>query len=113
MNAQLQTLVRSLKRLGIEQECKLWKRIALDLERPSRIRRMVNVYKINHYAKDGDVILVPGKVCGDGELTKKITVAAYQFSESARAKIAKNGKVVSIPELMKAHPKGQKVRIIG
>lgn len=113
MNAQLQNLVRSLKRLGIEQESKLWKRIALDLERPTRIRRMVNIYKINHYAKDGDVILVPGKVCGDGELTKKITVAAYQFSESARVKIAKTGKAVSIQELMKENPKGQKVKIIG
>jgi large subunit ribosomal protein L18e len=113
MNAQLQTLVRSLKRLGLEQQCKLWKRIATDLERPTRIRRMVNIYKINLYAKDGDVILVPGKVCGDGELTKKVTVAAYQFSESARAKIARNGKAVSIQQLMKDNPKGQKVRIMG
>ena len=113
MNAQLQTLVSSLKRLGIEQQCKLWKRIALDLERPTRIRRMVNVYKIDRYAKEGDVILVPGKVCGDGELTKKVTVAAYQFSDSARAKINVNGKAVSIQELMKENPKAQKVRIIG
>jgi large subunit ribosomal protein L18e len=113
MNAQLQTLVRSLKRLGIEQECKVWKRIAVDLERPRRIRRMVNVYKINHYAKDGDIIIVPGKVCGDGELTKNVTVAAYQFSESARTKIAKTGKVVTLAELMKTNPKGQKVRIFG
>jgi large subunit ribosomal protein L18e len=113
MNAQLQTLVRSLKRLGLEQECKLWKRIALDLERPTRIRRMVNVYKINHYAKDGDVILVPGKVCGDGEFTKKVTVAAYQFSESARAKINGAGKAITIQELMKDNPKGKKVKILG
>lgn len=113
MNTQLESLVRSLKRLGIEQQCKLWKAVAEDLERPSRIRRMVNVHKIDAYAKDGDIILVPGKVLGDGELSKKVTVVAYQFSESARAKIAKSGKALSLSELMQQNPKGQKVRIMG
>ena len=112
-NTQLQTLVRSLKRLGIEQESRLWKRIAVDLEKPTRIRRMINVYKIDRYAKEGEIIIVPGKVLGDGELTKKVTVAAYQFSDSARDKISKNGKALTIAELMKENPKGAKVRILG
>ncbi len=113
MNTQTENLVRSLKRLSIEKECKLWKRIASDLEKPSRSRRLVNVYKLDKYAKDGEVVLVPGKVCGEGELSKKITVAAFQFSESAREKIAKSGKVMTIPELMKENPQGKKVRILG
>jgi len=113
MNTQTENLVRSLKRLSIEQECKLWKRIASDLEKPSRSRRLVNVYKLENYAKDGEVVIVPGKVCGDGEFSKKVTVAAFQFSESARAKIAKSGKAITIPELMKENPKGKKVRILG
>ena len=113
MNTQLESLTRSLKRLSIEQDCRLWKRIAKDLEKPARGRRMVNLYKIDAHAKEGDVIIVPGKVCGDGELTKNVTVAAYQFSESAKKKISLKGKTTSIAELMKQNPKGQKVRILG
>ena len=48
-----------------------------------------------------------------GDLTKKITVAAYQFSESAEEKINKVGKAISIRELMKENPKGKRIRIIG
>ena len=113
MNTQTENLVRSLKRLSIEQECKLWKRIASDLEKPARNRRLVNVYKVDKYAKDGEVIVVPGKVCGEGELSKKVTVAAFKFSDSAREKITKSGKAITIQELMKDNPKGQKVRILG
>ena len=112
-NMQLQTLVRGLKRLSIDNQAKLWKRIATDLERSTRNRRAVNVYKIDAHAKDGEIIIVPGKVLGDGEMTKKVTVAAYQFSDIAREKIAKNGKVLTIQELMKQNPKGAKVRILG
>ena len=113
MNTQLESLTRSLKRQSIEQGCRLWKRIACDLEKSSRNRRMINIYKLDAHAREGDIIIVPGKVCGDGELTKNVTVAAYQFSESARKKIEQKGTIVTIPELMKQNPKGQKVRILG
>jgi len=112
-NIQLETLVRGLKRLSIEQDVRLWKRVASDLERPSRQRRTINVFAIDRYAEDGDVIVVPGKVLGEGELSKKVTVAAYNFSEDAKSKISKSGKALTIGELMKANPKGQKVRIFG
>lgn len=106
-------LVRSLKRLGIEQECKLWKRIATDLEAPSRRRRTINVHALERHAKDGEIVIVPGKVLGDGELNKSITVAAYAFSDKARDRIAQKGKAITITQLMKDNPKGQKVRILG
>ena len=113
MNTQLESLTRSLKRLSIEKDCRLWKRIATDLEKPSRIRRMVNIYKIDAHAKEGETIIVPGKVCGDGELTKNVTVAAYQFSDSAKKKIEQKGKAITIVELMQQNPQGAKVRILG
>jgi large subunit ribosomal protein L15 len=38
------------------------------------------------------------KLLGDGELTKKLTVSAHRFSESAKEKIEKaGGKVVVLP----------------
>ena len=91
-----------------------WKRIAEDLRRPTRERRTVNVYKIEKFARDGETIIVPGKVLSVGELTKKVNVAALTFSEEAKKKIENaKGKALSLPELLKSNPEGKQVRILG
>ncbi|MBI1969901.1 50S ribosomal protein L18e [Candidatus Woesearchaeota archaeon] len=113
-NVQLYGLISMLKQYGREQNVHLWRRIASDLEKPTRQRRIVNLWKIEKYARDGEIVLVPGKVLGTGEVQRKLQVAAYNFSESAKEKILKaNGQCLSIPELLQKNPKGQKVRIIG
>ena len=112
-NETTATLIQELKRLAIEQDSKLWKRIATDLEKPSRQRRVVNIYKIEEGTKDGETVIVPGKVLGMGELNRKINVAALTFSEEAKQKINAQGKAMSIKELMTQNPKGSKVRILG
>ena len=89
----------------------LWSRLAADLKKPSRQRREVNVYKIDRYAKEGETVVVPGKVLNHGELTKKVSVAAFSFSRSAHEKISKVGKAMTIAELMEKNPK--KIRILG
>jgi large subunit ribosomal protein L18e len=112
-NQHTQALIQTLKKTSIEQKSPFWKRVAEDLEKPSRQRRIVNVFKIDTYAQEGDIVIVPGKVLGEGDLTKKVTVAAFSFSDEARSKISKSGKVMTIAELIKSNPKGQKVKILG
>lgn len=112
-NQHTAALIQTLKRTSIEHKVPLWKRIAEDLEKPSRQRRIVNVFKIDAYAKDGDVVIVPGKVLGEGNLTKKVTVCALSFSDEAASKIGKSGKTMTITELMKSNPKASKVKILG
>jgi large subunit ribosomal protein L18e len=113
-NNQLSRVIIDLKTLAIEKKVPLWKRIAVELEKPTRRRREVNVYKLEKYTEIGDVIVVPGKVLGSGNLTKKITVAAVSISESAKEKIVEaKGQVMSIEELMKKNPAGSKVKIMG
>jgi large subunit ribosomal protein L18e len=112
-NEQLMELLQLLKKTAIENNVAIWKRVATDLEAPTRKRRVVNVYKLDKYAKDNEVVVVPGKVLGSGELNKKITVAAYTFSEQAVEKINAKGKTMSIKELVEKNPKGSKVRIMG
>ena len=112
-NNQLVSLIGELKKKSIDDKNKLWKRIASDLEKPTRNRRIVNLIKIAKVTKDNDTIIVPGKVLGTGELNHKLTVAAYSYSKSALDKINKNGKALSIKEMMKANPKASDVRIIG
>ncbi len=112
-NPILKQLVIDLKKQSIQKKVNIWKRIATELERPTRQRRIVNIDRINRYCKDNETIIVPGKVLALGELDKKLTVAAFSFSEQALDKINKKGKAISIQELMNKNPKGERVRIIG
>ena len=92
----------------------IWRDIALRLEAPSRVWAEANLSKIEKYAQDGETVVVPGKVLGAGEMTKKVTVAAYSFSAKAEAAIvAAGGKAITIRELLAQNPKGSKVRILG
>lgn len=114
MNEQLKQLIDELKKKAYSDNAMLWKRIALDLEKPSRQRRSVNLSRINRHTNDGETIIVPGKVLSSGELDKKITIAAWQFSKDAFAKIMKSeSKAVTISDLMRQNPEGKNVRIIG
>ncbi len=113
-NINLQELIRELKTQSIKNNQPIWKRVASDLEKPNRQRRIVNLSKISRYTKEGEIIVIPGKVLGAGDLNHKLTVAAWRFSKEAKSKILSNkSKAISINELMKSNIKGKKVRIIG
>jgi large subunit ribosomal protein L18e len=112
-NYQLRSLIEELKKTSSEQNVKIWKRIALDLEKPTRAHRIVNLSRLSRYTKANEVIVVPGKVLGTGDLDHKLTVAAFSFSESAREKINSNGQALTLQELVQKNPKGSKVKIIG
>lgn len=113
-NTQITLLIQELKKESSKQKMPLWKRIASDLEKPTRQRRIVNLSKINRYCKENDIVIVPGKVLGTGELDKKLTIAAYKFSESATEKI-KNAKGTSLEllELLQKKPDTKNIKIIG
>lgn len=112
-NQYLTELIQHLKKTAIEQKVNIWKALATELEKPARIRRVVNIERINRFCDDKETIVVPGKVLGVGALDKSLTVAAFSFSESASQKINQKGKTLMIEELIKMNPKGSKVRIIG
>ncbi|MBU0459244.1 MAG: 50S ribosomal protein L18e [Nanoarchaeota archaeon] len=111
-NYQLQNLLVELESKG--KDSKFWRRVVKDLKKPSRQRREVNLYKIAQYAKDGETVLVPGKVLSIGEISRPVEVAAINFSAEAERKITSaKGKVISINDLFKQNPQGKKVRILG
>jgi large subunit ribosomal protein L18e len=113
-NIQTQGLVQELKKKSIEEKVAIWKRIATDLEKPTRQRRIVNLFSLDKNAKDNEVVVVPGKVLGTGNISKKITVAAYTISKSAEEKLKSSGSsTMSIYELLEKNPKGKNVRILG
>ncbi len=113
-NPILNDLISELKKRSIEQDANLWKRIAEDLEKPTRQRRAVNLSRISRHTKENETIVVPGKVLGSGTLDHKLTIAALNFSQGALDKIIKAGaKVVALDEISKESPKGKRIRIIG
>ena len=113
-NPYLQSLIADLKKKALAEGVGVWKAAAKNLEKPTRLRRQVNIYKIDKNLQDGELALVPGKVLGVGELSKPVTVAAFAFSQEAKNKIqASKGKTLTINELMEQNPKGKGVRILG
>ena len=111
-NYQMQLLLQELE--PKVKDSRFWRRIVKDLKKPSRQRRIVNLYKINKCVKEGETIIVPGKVLSVGDLNKKVDIAALNFSSGAKEKITQaNGKAMTIKELLQINPEGKKVRILG
>lgn len=106
-------LIEELNKTSAKEKVNIWFRVAKELEKPARLRREVNLCRINVNTKEDETIIVPGKVLSVGELDHKVNVAALSFSQSAMDKINKSGKAMKIQELLSQNPKGSKVRIIG
>ncbi len=113
-NPHISDLISGLKKRSREEEAPLWRDIATRLLRPTRQYTEVNLSRLNRYTKDKDLVLVPGKVLGAGEINHTLTVAALGFSAGAKDKItAAGGSCLTIEELMSRNPDGAKVRIMG
>ena len=103
-----------LKKKSREEGVKIWRDLAERLSKPRRSRIEVNLSRINRYTEEGEVVVVPGKVLGAGDLEHSVTVAAFKFSRNAKEKIEKSGgRAISIEELMLEVPRGSGVRIMG
>jgi large subunit ribosomal protein L18e len=110
----LVALIDALKRASREKDAAIWRDIAQRLEKPSRNWAEVNLSKLERYAKEGEIIVVPGKVLGAGNISKKLTVAAFKFTTSAgEAILAAGGRQLTIPELIGESPSGMNVRLMG
>jgi large subunit ribosomal protein L18e len=113
-NPQLISLIQDLKKTAFEQDAPIWKDIALRLEKPIRNWPVVNLDHINRYLGEKEIGLIPGKVLSAGDLSKKVSIAAWDFSERAREKIKNaGGNAFSIQQLMQDNPKGKDIRILG
>ncbi len=112
-NPRLVSLIFDLKAKSRETEAPIWRDIASRLESPRRNWAETNLSKLERYAKDGETVVVPGKVLAAGSVTKKLTVAAYDFSEAAVQGIrAAGGEAVTLREIMESNPEGTGIRML-
>ncbi len=112
-NPELIQLIRQLRKESKEKDAPIWLEVADQLAQPRSQRAAVNLSSINRNTKRADTIIVPGKILGTGSLTHPITVAAFNVSEKAKAKLeAIKASYISIPELVEKNPKGSNIKII-
>lgn len=112
-NPELVQLIRFLKKQSREKDAKIWLDVAKNLAKPRRRRASVNLSRINRHTKRSDIVVVPGKILGTGNLNHSLTIAAFDLSEKAEGKLkAAKAKFVSIPELVEKNPTGANVKII-
>ena len=113
-NTMIDNTIWTLRQAFKKSKAPIWRALKEELEGPRANRREVNVRRLAEITKAGEVIVVPGKVLGTGSLGHKLTVCAFSISEGAAKKVmTAGGKVVSFEDLIKKHPDGKGVRVIG
>jgi len=112
-NPQLIGLIRLLRKESREKQAAIWLDVADYLSKTRSQRVTVNLSTINRNTEKADVVIVPGKILASGALDHAVTIASFEASDSAKAKIeSAKAKYLTIQELMAKNPKGSNVKII-
>lgn len=112
-NIVLFNTIRDLNKLSSKTGVNVYKAVADKLSSTASQRSEVNLTKINKFAKEGEKIVVPGKVLGNGILSKKVTIIGFKASEGAIKKIEVAGsKFIEIKDYISNKP-DSKIRILG
>lgn len=103
-----------LDKAGRKRSENIWANVSERLNKSRRARSSVNLWKLNKLAEKhkGKIFLVPGKVLGKGNVTEKFSVAALEFSESAKKALSQKGEAVSLIELLEKKAKPSNVMIV-
>ncbi|MBR9680491.1 MAG: 50S ribosomal protein L18e [Candidatus Altiarchaeota archaeon] len=106
---RINSLLKDLSRSKV----KFWEAVAKKLSTPRSNRVAVNLSKLERFVGDDFELLVPGKVLGVGNLSKKVTISAYAFSSSAADKIeAAGGTIKTIEESRKDNSQAKKIKMV-
>jgi len=90
-----------------------WNKITQRVSGSRRKYSSINLKRIEKETKEGDTIIVIGKVLGEGSISKKVRVCALDFSGSAREKLSENkGEVATILEEINKNPKATGIKIL-
>jgi large subunit ribosomal protein L18e len=111
-NPRLSSLIADLKSTARNSGSDVWGDVADRLEKPRRTHAEVNLGRIERYAQDDETVVVPGKVLGSGVLQTDVTVAAVDFSGTARTKIDQVGESIRLEQALEQNPDGTNVRVI-
>lgn len=113
-NSMIDTTIWTLRSAFKKNKAPIWRALEEELAGVRANRREINVRRLAEITRTDEVVVVPGKVLGTGSLGHKLTVCAFSISETAAKKVIESGgRVVTFEDLIKKHPDGKGVRIIG
>jgi len=112
-NPKTRRIIKMLRKASRTNNADIWRALSESLSAPTRKRVSINLGKIEKLTEKDDLVAVPGKVLGFGNLTKKVDIAALSFSQVARQKITSSGgRAVSLETLLNLNPRGKKIKIL-
>lgn len=90
-----------------------WNKVAQLISGSRKRYASVNLKEIDNEAKDGETVVIVGKVLGNGKLSKKVRVCAMNFSESAVEKLkeVKSEGIILLEEIKK-NPKAEGIKLL-
>ena len=110
---EISETIETLLRVSRESNFKLWRDIARRLSGGSRRYATINVGKLSSLSKEGEILIVPGSVLGEGKLDKKVVIAGLRATRSALEKITASGSTFkSLKDLASENPKPANARIM-
>ena len=90
-----------------------WKEVVSILVGSRKNWANLNLEEIDREAKDKEMIIVPGKVLSQGEISKKIKIVALGFSEKAKEKLLNiKCEVSTILEEIKKNPDAKGIKVL-
>jgi large subunit ribosomal protein L18e len=111
---QVESALEAVKAAAKSSGKPVYRRALKVLSKPVNSLPELNVGKLDAVAPDGSAVLVPGKVLGEGAVTKKLSVGAVSFTRSAAAKIAgAGGEALLLKDFVVKHGDGKGVLLIG
>jgi len=85
--------------------------LAKKLSGPTRLQKRINIDELDRLEENN--MIVVGKILGQGEINKKISISALGFSEQALDKLKKaKCEIKTIKQEIKDNPKLKGVKII-
>ena len=107
-------MVKDLKQASKKNKAPIWSKLAELALKPSSVKRTVNLTRIAKITKENDVLFVPGKVLGTGNVSHKITLSSFSISTAAANKIIQSGgNIMVYSDMIKKFPTGKGVIIFG
>lgn len=95
------------------QKHKEWQKLAQIVAGSKRKYSSLNLRKIDRETKEGDTVVIPGKVLGSGDLTKRIRVCAINFSDSAKEKLKEiKAETIFLIDEVRKNPRAAGVKIL-
>jgi len=90
-----------------------WLKLAKLLSQSTKKQSSVNLGEIDKQTSMGDSVLVPGRVLGVGEITKKIRICSFGISKEALERLSKTkSEWVYILDEIKKNPRADGLKII-